>query len=92
MEGKNDVLSKLELEDLTDDLKLVASACGLDTVRQLLRNCPGMSIYVPKLSRLERFIVKYIKQNPEKSFKMLAKELGVTEQHIKRLFRESRFR
>lgn len=88
MESKNDIYSKLEVEDLTEDLKLFAMSCGIETVRSLMKNCAGLSIYIPKLARLDRFIMKYIRANSQKSFKEIARDLGVTEQHIKRLFRE----
>ncbi len=88
MEKEMDVFTKVEINDLTDDLKLIANACGIDTVRMLLRYCAGMSIYIPKIARLERFILRYIKENSEKSFKQIARELGVTEQFVKKLFRQ----
>lgn len=90
MEKFKDVFTKVEIEDLTDDLKLVANACGIETVRNLLRNCAGISIYVPKLARLDKFIRRYIKENSNKPFKQIASELGVTEQFIKKLFREKK--
>lgn len=83
-----DVFTKLEISDLTDDLKLIANACGIDTVRMLLRYCAGMSIYIPKLARLDKFILRYIRENSDKSFKQIATELGVTEQFVKKLFRQ----
>ncbi|ROL60154.1 hypothetical protein D9V87_02915 [Bacteroidetes/Chlorobi group bacterium MS-B_bin-24] len=88
MENRKDIYSQLEIEDLTEDLKLVAMACGIDTVRELMKHCSGLSIYIPKLARLDKFIVRYIRENSEKSFKEIARDLGVTEQHVKRLFRE----
>lgn len=90
MERAKDIYSKIEIEDLTEDLKLVAQACGIETVRTLLRFCAGLSIYVPKIARLDRFIVRYIRENSDKNFKLIASELGVTEQFIKKLFREMR--
>ncbi|MGB9771852.1 MAG: Mor transcription activator family protein [Candidatus Kapaibacteriota bacterium] len=88
MEKLKDIFSKVEIEDLTEDLKLIANSCGIDTVRILLRYCSGMSIYIPKIARLERFIERYIKENSSKNFKQIASELGVTEQFIKKLFKE----
>ncbi|ROL56277.1 hypothetical protein D9V84_08900 [Bacteroidetes/Chlorobi group bacterium Naka2016] len=85
-----DIFSKVEVEDLTDDLKLVANACGIETARNLLRHCAGMSIYIPKIARLDKFIERYIKENSTKNFKIIANELGVTEQFIKKLFRQMR--
>lgn len=88
MEKAKDIYSKIEIEDLTEDLKLIANACGMETVRMLLRSCAGLSIYIPKIARLERFVLRYIKENSNKNFKVIASELGVTEQFIKKLFRE----
>ncbi len=85
----NDIFSKIEQSDLTDDLQIIAEVCGIETVRSLLRNCGGMSIYVPKISRLDNFVFRYMKENKEKTFKQIARELGVSEQYIKKLFRNS---
>ncbi len=91
IEGKmQDIFGEISHEDLTEDLRIVASTCGIETVRNLLRNCAGMSIYIPRISRLDQFIVRYIRESRGKSFKQIARELGVSEQYIKRLFKSMR--
>ncbi len=85
-----DIFAQIKQEDLTEDLQMVASSCGIETVRNLLRNCAGMSIYVPRISRLDHFIMRYIRESRGKSFKQIASELGVSEQYIKRLFKSMR--
>ena len=82
-----DVLDQINEEDLTPDLQMLASVTGIEPIRQLLRNFAGMSFYVPKVSRFDTFIIKYIKKSPDKSLKILALELGVSEQYLKTLKR-----
>jgi len=90
MEKEKDIFSKVEYQDLTEDLKLIADSCGIETVRALLRYCAGISIYIPRIARLDKFILRYIQENSSKPFKLIASELGVTEQFIKKLFRENK--
>ncbi|MCX7909303.1 MAG: hypothetical protein N2560_07295 [Ignavibacteria bacterium] len=90
MEKSKDVFQKVEIDDLTDDLKLIALACGIETVRTLLRHCAGISFYVPKIARLDKFVSRYVKDNSDKTFKEIARELGVTEQFIKKIFRNKK--
>ena len=82
-----DVYGQIEYEDLTYELKLMADACGIETVQKLLRHLGGMSFYLPKLSRLDNFIMKYLSQNKSKSLKEIAKDLKVSEQFL-RMFRK----
>ena len=81
----NDALDLLTQEDLTPDLSMIAEVCGVDTIKLLLKNFPAMGFYIPKISHLEKFIKKYVKLYPEKSIKILAKELNVSEQFLKNI-------
>lgn len=90
MEKRADIFGKIMQEDLTNDLQIVAETCGIEVVQNLLRNCSGLTIYVPKISHLDRFILRYVRENSHKSFKVIARELGVTEQHIRNIFRNIR--
>lgn len=87
-----DVFDCVEAEDLTPDLEMVANVCGIEFVRNLLRNLSGLSFYVPKLSRLESFIGKYMRNNKEKNLKQVAKELLVSEQFLKKLIKDKRIK
>ena len=78
-----DIYDQINREDLTDDLQLIESICGMDTVRILLREMGGIQIYVPKLTRLDNFINKYLKENSHKSYKSMARQLKVSEQFLK---------
>ncbi len=85
-----DIFNLIGENDLTPDLVLMADICGLEAVRQMLRQFPGMGFYIPKLSRLDGFVNRYIKENTDKPVKILAKDLKVSEQYLKKICRERR--
>jgi len=78
-------VSKITLSELTPDLQIVADKCGIETVVALLKNLQGTNIYVPKVSRLTDYVIRYIKENQPKSVKELALELKVSENYIRKL-------
>lgn len=78
-------LEILSEEDLTPDMRMVADICGLETVKILLINLGGIDIYIPKISKLDNFIRKYIEANFTKTFKEIACELKVSVQFIKKI-------
>ena len=78
-------VSNITLDELTPDLQIVADKCGLDTVLLLLKHLQGTNIYIPRISRLTDYVLRYIKENIAKSIKELALELGVSENFIRRL-------
>jgi hypothetical protein len=80
-----DAFDILEIEDLTPDLKLIADTCGLEPTKSLLRTLSGMYLYIPKISRLEPLIQRYIKIFPDKNYKVLASELNVSEVFLKKV-------
>ena len=82
-----DVYDMMSEEDLTPDLMMMADVCGLETLRQLLRNFAGLSFYIPKISRLDKLIMKYVRSNRDKSYKQIAKDLNVSEIFLKKLIK-----
>ncbi len=87
------VFENINESHLTDDLMMIYEVCGIETVRILLRYFGGMTFYIPKLSRLDSFILGYIKENREaKSFKIMAQELNVSETFIRSLDKKIRDR
>ena len=82
---KKDVFDLISESDLTADLKLLSDVCGIETVKTLLRNLNGLSFYIPKISHLDTLVIKYYQLNKEKSYKIIAKELGVSEPYLKNL-------
>jgi hypothetical protein len=85
-----DIFEKIEMEDLTEDLTLIAEAMGLDVVRNLMRQLSGLYVYVPRISRLERFVRRYMEENSHKPFKEIALDLNVSSQYLWKLRRTSK--
>ena len=79
-----DILDQLSEQDLTPDLKIVAAVCGMHTVREMLRQLQGMSFYIPRITNFSEFVDRYISDNRFKSAKVLSRELGVSEQYVRR--------
>lgn len=84
-----DVYDLIEKEDLTPDLRLIADVCGIIATQKLLKYLNGMCFYIPKLSKLRKFILRYVESNGNKTTKEIAKELGVTEKFIVNLLLEN---
>ncbi len=80
---KNDIYDLLEEKDLTPDLQMLSSVCGMDPVRAMLRAFPAQSFYIPKISRFDGFIRRFIKHNSDKTYHQIALTLGVSLQYIK---------
>ena len=83
-----DVFELLTQDDLTSDLQLLQDFCGIDTIKVLLRNFGGLNFYIPKITRLESLVIKYVKGHSDKSYKQIAKELNVSEQYLKMLIKK----
>jgi len=81
------VFEKLTPDDLTPDLRMLASVCGLDLIKKMLLNFPGMNFYVPRITRLDNFLGKYMIANQMRPIKELARELSVSEQFIRTFYR-----
>jgi hypothetical protein len=82
-----DIYEGIEKEDLTEDLDMIADVCGIESVRKLMRNYPGLSFYIPKVARLDTFVVRYLKINKRRGFKQIAKDLGVSESYLRKVAR-----
>ena len=81
-------LNLIEYEDLTPDLQLLADVVGMENTRVILRELAGVYIYIPNISRLERFVLRYLQDNIDKPVKKTANELGVSAQFLWKLKRE----
>lgn len=81
----SELLNELKYEDLTEDLQMISDVCGMDTVRNLVKAYGGMNFYIPKFTRFEYLVYRYISNGNSKTIKQLAKELGVSEQYIRTL-------
>ena len=90
MSKQNKLYSSIRVEELTADMQLLSEVCGLEKVQSLLKEFQCLSFYFPKITRIDKFINRYLTENRERSPKELAMELGVSEQYIKRML-QSRF-
>ena len=75
----------IDFNELTPDLQFVADKCGINIVLELLKNLQGTNIYIPKISRMTDYVIRYIKLYKDKKTKQLADELGVSENFIRKL-------
>ncbi len=82
--AKEDIYKLIEECDLTPDLQLMAAVIGVENVIKLIKELQGSSFYIPKLTRLDNFIEKYLDKNRSKPVKLIARELGVTEMFLKK--------
>jgi hypothetical protein len=71
-----DILEKLDMNDLTPDLQLIAEKNGIDAVKELFRTWDGLPFYVPKFNRIPSLLKKYVASRPGVHPKVLAKEIG----------------
>ncbi len=83
-----DAYDKITEDFLTPDLQMISSACGIECVRSLLREFGGIQFYIPKLTRLEHFVMHYIAENREKNLKMIAQDLNVSETYLRNLLKK----
>lgn len=77
------ILKDLQYGDLTEDLQMIYDVCGEEVVIKLIENLGGLSFYVPKITRFDDLIYRFIRENKSETHKKLAARLGVTEQYIK---------
>ena len=82
-----DVFELLEVEDLTTDLQLLHDVCGMDVLKKLIRNLNGLNFYIPKVTHMESVVLKYAKEHSTKPLKIIAKELGISEPHLKNILK-----
>lgn len=80
----NDRFDEIEYNDLTDDLKILADGIGIVGVRCAMRELSGMYFYIPKISRLENFVTRFVSEHKGMSRKEIAQYLDVSEQFLKK--------
>ena len=77
------ILKDLQYGDLTEDLQMIYDVCGEEVVIKLIENLGGLSFYVPKITRFDDLIYRFITENKQQTYKKVAARLGVTEQYVK---------
>ncbi len=84
----NDIYDLLEEDDLTTDLQLLSDVCGIEIVKQIIKDLNGLNFYIPKITHLEPLVLRYAKLHRDKPLKVIAKELGISEPHLKNLLKK----
>lgn len=82
------ILKDLQYGDLTEDLQMIYDVCGEAVVIKLIENLGGLSFYVPKITRFDDLIYRFIRNNKNETLKKLAMRLGVTEQYLKTIVKK----
>jgi Mor family transcriptional regulator len=93
MKDKIDIYELINEEDFTSDLKLLSSICGVEITRNIIRYLSGINFYIPKITKLDTFVINYLNNNKKKSIKELAQDLKISEQtvrNVKNRIRETR--
>lgn len=70
-------------DELTDDLKLLSDIIGLENVIKLINNLQGLEFYIPKYTKLKKYINRYLNFRKGASIKQISLELNVSEQFIR---------
>ena len=83
MENNVDIYDLLNEDDFTPDLKLLSSICGVENTRNIIRCLSGINFYIPKITKLDSFVINYLKNNRQKSVKELAQDLKISEQSVR---------
>lgn len=79
-----EIYEQIKEEELPPDMQMVADVCGIEAARKMLKEMSGMSVYIPKMSKIAPFIKRYLRENPDKSRKALARTLKVSELYLKK--------
>lgn len=85
-----DFYQKISYDDLTPDIRLIADVCGIEAVREILKNLSGLQFYIPKVTGFEKFVLRYIHENKERSIKEIARDLDVTEYYLKNVLKRNK--
>ncbi|MCO5251545.1 MAG: hypothetical protein M9949_09020 [Candidatus Kapabacteria bacterium] len=78
-----DVYDIITIDEVTPDMQLLADVCGEEAMRQILRHLGGTQFYIPKMSKFDRFVIRFYNQNKDKPLKYTAIQLGVSEQYLR---------
>ncbi|MGA2296023.1 MAG: Mor transcription activator family protein [FCB group bacterium] len=84
-----DIFELMTEDDMTPDLKMLCGICGMETMKEILRNFGGLNFYIPKVARLDSLVRKYVKKNRDKENKQIARELNVTVQYLYKILKNN---
>ena len=84
------ILKYLKYEDLPEDLQAIADESGMDVVTALLKTWEGQRISITRVTKMEDLMIRYLTDRTCncKNSKKLAKEIGMSEQHVNKLLKK----
>ena len=82
-----DLLDRVQMEDLDEEQKALASLVGMEGFRALVRRYNGTPIYIPKIESLEKPVRdrRIREEFNGRNYKELALKYGLTETWIRSL-------
>lgn len=83
------IFSDLQYNELDEDMKFVADSCGMDTVINMLHKLGGLQFYIPKITKLDKFILRKWRESELKTIKEFAREINVSETYLRKLIRSN---
>ena len=86
----NDMLKNVTTQDMpSEDMRLVAETCGINVAIKLMKGMGGTAIYIPKHPYF-KLVEKIIKEFDNINYKEVALAFGVTERHVRNIWRQNR--
>jgi len=83
-----DIIKMLEEKDLPEHFQIVAEVCGIETARLLIKELGGISLSIPMVNSLRSLIERFISKNSSViSIKKIARELGMNERAVAKIFK-----
>jgi hypothetical protein len=84
------IIDCVEFEDLSESSQYVAELIGIEVYRKLMREFYSQRIYIQDPRQIETTLKRYINQHcHNKSVMRIAKEIGRTENYVRKLIREN---
>lgn len=82
----------VSIDDLSEDMKMIAELCGMETAKALLQYCSGVQVYIPRLERIPGVMRKLIRERygerplTESEIKALAVEMRLSPSYLRKEF------
>lgn len=85
----NEILDLLEVEDLTDDMRMVAKTCGIEVVRRLMSQHAGLTIYIPNITKMPDLVKRYLRMKYDGCNAVdIARDLHVSHRYVQGMVSE----
>jgi hypothetical protein len=83
------IINMLEEQDLPEHFQIVSEVCGLETAKILIKELGGITVSIPMFTSLRSLVERFIKENSKDiPIKKIARELGMNERVVGKIFRE----